>query len=108
MNRKIFSTGAEWETKVGYSRAVKIGNSIEVSGTVALVNGKLVGLNDFYTQTKCILQIISNTLEKAGAKMEDVTRTRIYTTDISHWQEIGRAHGEVFAAIKPLIPAPII
>ena len=101
MDRKNFSTGAEWETKVGYSRAVKIGNTIEVSGTVALVDGELVGLNDFYTQTKCILQIISNTLDKAGAKMEDVIRTRIYTTDISQWQEIGRAHGEVFASIKP-------
>jgi len=101
MGRENFSTGAKWEDKVGYSRAVRIGDTIEVSGTVALLDGELIGLNDPYTQTKCILQIIENTLKKAGAKLEDVIRTRIFVTDISQWEEIGRAHGEVFAAIKP-------
>ncbi|MEP2773144.1 MAG: RidA family protein [Fulvivirga sp.] len=101
MGRENFSTGAKWEDKVGYSRAVRIGDTIEVSGTVALVDGELIGLNDPYTQTKCILQIIEKTLKKAGAKLEDVIRTRIFVTDISQWEEIGRAHGEVFAAIKP-------
>ncbi len=101
MTRKNFSTGAKWEDKVGYSRAVRIGNTIEVSGTVALVDGELIGLNDPYAQTKCILQIIEETLQKAGAKLEDVIRTRIFVTDISQWEEIGRAHGEVFATIKP-------
>lgn len=101
MTRKNFSTGAKWEDKVGYSRAVRIGNTIEVSGTVALVDGELKGLNDPYAQTKCILQIIEDTLGKAGAKLDDVIRTRIFVTDISQWEEIGRAHGEVFAAIKP-------
>lgn len=101
MTRKNFSTGAKWEDKVGYSRAVRIGDTIEVSGTVALVDGELIGLNDPYAQTKCILQIIEETLQKAGAKLEDVIRTRIFVKDISQWEEIGRAHGEVFATIKP-------
>lgn len=101
MNRKNFSTGAKWEDKVGYSRAVRIGNTVEVSGTVALIDGELVGLNDAYAQTKCILQIIEKMLHNADAKLEDVIRTRIYVTDISLWQEVGRAHGEIFASIKP-------
>lgn len=101
MTRKNFSTGAKWEDKVGYSRAVRIGNTIEVSGTVALIDGKLIGPNNAYEQTKCILQIIEQMLVKAEAKLEDVIRTRIYVTDISLWQEVGRAHGEVFASIKP-------
>ena len=101
-NRKNISTGAKWEDIVGYSRAVVIGNQIEVSGTVALDDqGKTVGMNNAYLQTKRILEIIQNTLNKAGASMEDVVRTRIYVTDISLWEEVGKAHGEIFGKIKP-------
>lgn len=101
MSRQNYATGAKWEDIVGYSRAVKIGNTVEISGTVAMRDGELIGLDDPYNQTKCILEIIANTLEKAGGDLNKVIRTRIYTTDISRWEEIGRAHGEVFASIKP-------
>ncbi|SMO53968.1 RidA family protein [Solitalea koreensis] len=101
LTRENISSGAVWEDLVGYSRAVKIGNVIEVSGTTAIVNGEIVGVNNFYEQTKCILQKISNTLEKAGATMNDVVRTRIYVTDISKWEDIGRAHAEFFNNVKP-------
>lgn len=101
MSRKNYATGAKWEEIVGYSRAVKIGNTVEVSGTVAMKDGELIGLDDPYKQTQCILEIIATTLEKAGASLKDVVRTRIYTTDISRWEEIGKAHGEIFASIKP-------
>jgi enamine deaminase RidA (YjgF/YER057c/UK114 family) len=99
--RENISSGAVWEDIVGYSRAVKIGNVIEVSGTTAVVNGDIVGVNNYYEQTKCILQKISDSLEKAGASMEDVVRTRMYVTDISKWEEVGRAHAEFFNNIKP-------
>ena len=99
--RENISSGAVWEDIVGYSRAVKIGNVIEVSGTTAVVNGDIVGINNYYEQTKCILQKISDSLEKAGASMEDVVRTRMYVTDISKWEEVGRAHAEFFKNIKP-------
>ena len=95
------STGAKWEDIVGYSRGVRIGNTIEVSGTVAVRNGEVIGVGNAYEQTKCILEIIEETLIKAGAKLSDVTRTRIFVTDISKWEEIGRAHGEIFRTIKP-------
>lgn len=101
MERVNISTGAPWEEKVGYSRAVRIGNVIEVSGTVALKDGDLVGKDNPYLQTKRILEIIDDVLIQAGAKLEDVVRTRIFVTDISQWEEIGRAHGEVFHNIKP-------
>jgi len=100
--RQVFQTGAKWEDKVGYSRAVKIGKVVELSGTVALRDGEVVGEGDPYEQTKCILEIAEETLNDAGAKLSDVVRTRIFVTDISQWEEIGRAHGEVFAAIKPV------
>ena len=101
-NRKNISTGAKWEDIVGYSRAVKIGNQIEVSGTVALDDkGNTVGMNNAYLQTKRILEIIQKTLKQAGASMDDVVRTRIYVTDISLWEEVGKAHGEIFGKIKP-------
>ncbi len=100
-NRENISSGALWEPKVGYSRAVKIGNTIEISGTVALKDGEVVGKGDHYLQTRQILEIIKNTLEKAGATLENVIRTRMFVTDISKWEEIGKAHGEYFGEIRP-------
>ena len=99
--RTHISTGAPWEKTVGYSRAVRIGNQIEVSGTVAVENGEVVGKEDAYAQTRCILEKIKQVLEELGASMTDVIRTRMYVTDISLWEEIGRAHGEYFQYIKP-------
>ncbi|MBL6446283.1 RidA family protein [Fulvivirga sp. 29W222] len=102
MDKRLnISTGAPWEDIVGYSRAVRIGNTIEVSGTVSVKDGKLVGKDNPYEQTKCILQIIDESLQKAGAQLSNVIRTRIFVTDIGQWQMIGKAHGEVFGDIKP-------
>jgi len=102
MPRTNYSSGAKWEAIVGYSRAVKVGNTIEVTGTVAVDDdSKLVGGNDAYEQTKFILQKIEKVLERAGATMKDVVRTRMFVTDISRWEEYGKAHGEVFADIRP-------
>lgn len=101
-SRKNYSTGAKWEPIVGYSRAVRIGNIIEVSGTCAVdPEGNAHGVGDPYKQTQRILQIIEQAIEHCGGKMSDVIRTRTFTTDISQWQEIGRAHGEVFGDIRP-------
>ena len=99
--RKNITTNAPWEKKVGYSRAVRIGNIVEVSGTVAIKENEVVGIDDPYLQTKRILEIINEVLQEAGAKMEDVVRTRIYVTNISAWEEVGKAHGEVFKDIMP-------
>lgn len=102
MTRYNYSSGAPWEQIVGYSRAVKVGNTIEVTGTVALNElNQVVGINDPYLQTKFILEKIAAVLEQAGATMKDVVRTRLFVTDISKWEEYGRAHGEVFANIRP-------
>lgn len=102
MERVNISTGAKWEDIVGYSRAVKIGNIIEVTGTVATDgSGEIVGKNDVYIQTKFIILKVEKVLEQLGAKLSDVIRTRIFTTDISLWEEIGKAHGEFFGQIKP-------
>lgn len=102
MNRTNYSSGAKWEDIVGYSRAVKVGNIIEVTGTVAVDdNSNLVGGNDAYEQTKFIIQKIEKVLEKAGASLKDVVRTRMFVTDISRWEEYGKAHGEFFTTIKP-------
>ena len=102
MERINYSSGAKWEDIVGYSRAVKIGNQIFVTGTVAVdADNNLVGGNDAYLQTKFILEKISGVLSQLGASMRDVVRTRLFVTDISRWEEYGRAHGEVFAHIKP-------
>lgn len=102
MERTNYSSGAKWEDIVGYSRAVKIGNIIEVTGTVSVdENSMLVGKDDAYGQTKYILEKIKTVLEHAGASMQDVVRTRIFVTDISRWEEYGRAHGEYFRNIKP-------
>ena len=101
-NRQNFSSGAHWEAIVGYSRAVRIGNIIEVTGTVA-VNEKneVVGVGDAYAQTAFILKKIEKVLHQAGATMNDVVRTRMFVTDISRWEEYGKAHGEVFKEIRP-------
>lgn len=101
MQRLNISSGAPWEAKVGYSRAVRIGNVVEVSGTVSQDGDKVIGINDPYEQTKHALAKIEAALVKAGASLHDVVRTRIYVTDISQWEEIGRAHGEFFQAIRP-------
>jgi enamine deaminase RidA (YjgF/YER057c/UK114 family) len=97
-----FSSGAKWEDIVGYSRAVKIGNIIEVTGTVAVdEHNNLIGEGSAYLQTKFILQKIESVLKQAGAELKDVVRTRLFVTDISQWEEYGRAHGEYFKNIKP-------
>ena len=102
MKRTNYSSGAKWEDIVGYSRAVKIGNTIEVTGTVAVdENSKLVGGNNAYEQTKFIIEKIEKVLEKAGSSLKDVVRTRMFVTDISRWEEYGKAHGEFFKDIKP-------
>jgi enamine deaminase RidA (YjgF/YER057c/UK114 family) len=102
LNRVNYSSGAIWEDVVGYSRAVKVGNAIEVTGTVAVdEKNNLVGGDDAYLQTKFILQKIEAILNKAGADLTHVVRTRMFVTDISRWQEYGKAHGEVFGKIKP-------
>lgn len=104
MNKRInISSGAKWEEIVGYSRAVRVGNTIEVAGTTAVdENGQVVGANNPYEQTKFAISKIERALKEAGASLEDVVRTRLFVTDIRAWEEIGRAHGEFFRAIKPV------
>ena len=103
MTRKNISSNTEWENIVGYSRAVRIGPLTEVSGTTAVdVDGQVVGPGDIYVQTKYILAKIGMALAEAGTSTEDVIRTRIFVTDISQWEEVGRAHGETFGNIKPV------
>ncbi|EZH74990.1 hypothetical protein ATO12_09670 [Aquimarina atlantica] len=101
-NRKNISSGSPWEDIVGYSRAVKVGNIIEVSGTTATgKDGNIIGVDDPYLQTKTIIETAKNVLEEMGYSLDHVIRTRIYTTDISQWEAIGKAHGEYFGTIKP-------
>ncbi len=100
MERQNISSGAPWEDVVGYCRAVRMGNIIEVSGTAPVMDGKVVGESG-YDQAIVCLQIIEASLIKAGASLENVVRTRMFVTDISQWEEYGRAHGEYFAEIKP-------
>ena len=100
--RTNYSSGSKWEDIVGYSRAVKVGNIIEVTGTVAVDdNNNLVGGESPYEQTKFILQKTEAVLQRAGASLKDVVRTRMFVTDISRWEEYGKAHGEFFKDIKP-------
>ena len=99
--RKNISSGSSWEDIIGYCRAVRVGNVIEVSGTTAVDNGQVVGENSPYEQTRFILAKIEKALIEAGATMSDVVRTRMFVTDISRWEEVGRAHGEFFRDIKP-------
>ncbi len=101
MTRQNYTEGSPWEPIIGYARAVKIGNIIEISGTTATVNGEVVGKGDVYAQTKCILQKFENVLKQYGTSMNAVVRTRIFCTDITQWEAIGKAHGEFFSEIKP-------
>ncbi|HMN49190.1 MAG TPA: RidA family protein [Ignavibacteriaceae bacterium] len=102
MKRKNISSGAKWENIVGYSRAVRVGNIIEVSGTAPVDGDKIIGIGNAYEQTKFCLQKIEKALLKAGATVNDVVRTRMFVTDISRWEEYGKAHGEFFKDIKPV------
>ena len=95
------SSGAPWENLVGYSRAVRVSNIIEVSGTAPVIDGKTYAPGDAYEQAKCCIQIIEKALKQAGADLHDVIRTRMFVTDISKWEEFGKAHGEFFGNVKP-------
>lgn len=99
--RQNISGTSPWEARVGYSRAVRVGNTVHVASTTATRDSVVVGVGDAYTQTRVALEIIQGALAEAGARLEDVVRTRLFVTDISRWEEIGRAHGEVFGEIRP-------
>lgn len=99
--RTQVSTGSPWEPIVGYCRAVRVGNQIEVAGTTAMKDGEVVGEGDAYAQTVHILGMIDAAIRELGGQLKNVVRTRMFVTDISRWEEIGRAHGEVFGTIRP-------
>lgn len=101
MKRQRITSGTKWEDIVGYSRAIRVGNIIEVAGTTAMDGDQLIGKDDVYAQTKFIIQKMEKALKEAGSSLADVVRTRIYVTDISRWEEVGKAHGEFFREIKP-------
>ncbi len=99
--RQLISSGSPWEDVVGYSRAVRVGNVVEVAGTTAVDGDRVIGDGNVYEQTRFIFQKINKALQEAGSSLEHVVRTRMYITDISKWEEAGKAHGEVFKQIKP-------
>lgn len=101
MDRTRVFTGSPWEPLVGYCRAIRIGDRIEVAGTTAMKDGEVVGVGNPYEQTKFILQTIERALIELGSGMSDVVRTRMFVTDISKWEEIGKAHGEFFREVQP-------
>lgn len=100
--RQNIGSGSPWEDMVGYSRAVRIGNIVEVAGTTAMDGDVLIGKGDVYAQTRYIFEKIEKALSEAGASMKDVVRTRMFITDITKWEEAGKAHGEFFKNIKPV------
>jgi enamine deaminase RidA (YjgF/YER057c/UK114 family) len=100
--RKQIGSGSPWEDIVGYSRAVRVGNVIEVAGTTAMDGDTLIGKDDVYAQTKFIFQKVEKALQELGSSLNDVVRTRMFITNIGDWELIGKAHGEFFAAIKPV------
>jgi enamine deaminase RidA (YjgF/YER057c/UK114 family) len=101
LQKQLISSGAKWEDIVGYSRAVKVGNVVEISGTTAVDGAEIIGKGDLYAQAVFIFQKIEKVLQEAGSSMKDVIRTRMYVTDISKWKDAGKAHALFFKEIKP-------
>ncbi|MDR6551420.1 RidA family protein [Paenibacillus qinlingensis] len=102
MNRTRVFTGSPWEPVVGYCRAIRVGDRIEVAGTTAMKDGEVVGVGNPYEQARFILQTIEQALQELGGQLSDVVRTRMFVTDISLWEEFGKAHGEYFREVQPV------